>query len=170
MPILDIKIFPDPVLREKSKPVTEFNTELHRFLDSLTETMYEAGGVGLAAPQVGVLKRVAVIDITKEGTEPIEFINPVITVRNGSIPSEEGCLSIPGYREKIKRNLTVTVEAMNRKGEQFAVNAEDLLAICLQHEIDHLDGVLFIDHLSRLKRTLFKQWLKRQMISDLEQK
>jgi len=162
MALLPLKFFPDPVLRSPTELVTDYNSDLNKFLDSLAETMYEEGGVGLAAPQVGILKRVSVIDVSPKGSERLEFINPKIVSREGSVSSEEGCLSIPGYREKIKRSDKVVVKAFNRKGELFEITTDGILAICLQHEIDHLDGILFIDHLSRLKRSLFKQWLKKQ--------
>lgn len=158
----EICIYPDDVLRQKTIPVTEFSRTLHTLLDDMRETMYAAHGVGLAAPQIGELVRVTVIDVSDSGNEPVEFINPVITAREGNIPSEEGCLSIPDFRDSITRSERVTVDAVDRNGAPFQVHAEGLLAICLQHEIDHLEGVLFIDHLSRLKRDIFKKkWEKR---------
>lgn len=162
MPILDIRIYPDPVLKERSLEVTDFGPELHKFLDNMKMTMYAANGIGLAAPQVGVLQRIAVIDVSDSRNEPVEFINPKITARAGKTPSEEGCLSIPDYRDSISRSETVTVTAQDRHGKDFQTEADDILAICLQHEIDHLDGILFIDHLSRLKREFFKRWLQKQ--------
>lgn len=158
----EICIYPDDVLRQKTIPVTDFSGTLHRLLDDMSETMYAAHGVGLAAPQIGELTRVTVIDVSDSGNELVEFINPVITAREGTVPSEEGCLSIPDFRETITRSERVTVDAVDRNGSPFQVNAEGLLAICLQHEIDHLEGILFIDHLSRLKRDMFKKkWGKR---------
>lgn len=158
----EICIYPDDVLRQKTIPVTEFSRTLHTLLDDMRETMYAAHGVGLAAPQIGELVRVTVIDVSDSGNEPVEFINPVITAREGNIPSEEGCLSIPDFRDSITRSERVTVDAVDRNGAPFQVHAEGLLAICLQHEIDHLEGILFIDHLSRLKRDIFKKkWEKR---------
>lgn len=158
----EICIYPDDVLRQKTIPVTEFSRTLHTLLDDMRETMYAAHGVGLAAPQIGELARVTVIDVSDSGNEPVEFINPVITAREGNIPSEEGCLSIPDFRDSITRSERVTVDAVDRNGAPFQVHAEGLLAICLQHEIDHLEGILFIDHLSRLKRDIFKKkWEKR---------
>ncbi|MCB0330085.1 MAG: peptide deformylase [Bdellovibrionales bacterium] len=167
MTTLDIKIYPDEVLRQKTELVTEFSKELHQFLDNMAETMYSANGVGLAAPQVGVLQRITVIDVSEEGNDLMEFINPQIIAREGKVPSEEGCLSIPDFRDKIFRAETVTVEAVNRHGEPFSVEADELLAICLQHEIDHLEGVLFIDHLTRLKKDMFKRkWKKRLLEAE----
>lgn len=158
----EICIYPDDVLRQKTIPVTEFSRTLHTLLDDMRETMYAAHGVGLAAPQIGELVRVTVIDVSDSGNEPVEFINPVITAREGNVSSEEGCLSIPDFRETITRFERVTVDAVDRHGAPFQVDAEGLLAICLQHEIDHLEGILFIDHLSRLKRDMFKKkWGKR---------
>jgi len=158
----EICIYPDDVLRQKTIPVTEFSRTLHTLLDDMRETMYAAHGVGLAAPQIGELVRVTVIDVSDSGDEPVEFINPVITAREGNVPSEEGCLSIPDFRDTITRSERVTVDAVDRNGAPFQVHAEGLLAICLQHEIDHLEGILFIDHLSRLKRDMFKKkWGKR---------
>jgi peptide deformylase len=164
MALREIRIYPDEVLRQETKPVEDFSKDLHTLLDDMAETMYEANGVGLAAPQVGELLRLTVIDVSDEGDTILEFINPVITKKDGKVPSEEGCLSIPGYRDTISRAGIVTVEAVNRHGEPFVTEADGLLAICLQHEIDHLDGVLFIDHLSRLKRDAFKKKWRKQML------
>jgi peptide deformylase len=139
------------------------------------ETMYAAEGIGLAAPQIGVSERIAVVDVPEscatyeneeqglraQSSNRIELINPEILEASGSRSGEEGCLSIPGYREKVKRATGIRVRAQDRYGETFEFSASDLLAICIQHEIDHLDGVLFIDHLSRLKRELFKHWFKK---------
>ena len=162
MALLELKIYPDPILRTKAEDVTDFGANLQAFVNSMAETMYHEHGVGLAAPQVGVTKRVTVIDVSRKENDLLVFINPVITHREGSVSSEEGCLSIPDYREKLKRSERVVVTAVDRHGKTFETAAEGLLAICLQHEIDHLHGVLFIDHLSRLKKSLFNRWLKRQ--------
>jgi peptide deformylase len=129
--------------------------------------MYAADGVGLAACQIGELQRVAVIDVSRGRDEVIELVNPEIVSRTGKAASEEGCLSIRGvegeiYRDTINRSTGVALRAQNRSGEFFELDAQELLAICIQHELDHLDGVLFIDHLSRLKRELFKRWFKKQ--------
>ncbi|MCI5064817.1 peptide deformylase [bacterium] len=161
MATLDIRIYPDAVLRQTTNGVEDYSPELHTFLDDMAQTMYDSNGIGLAAPQVGDLRRVTVIDVSEEGNHLQEFINPRITAKSGEVPSEEGCLSIPDFRETIIRAETVSVEANDRDGKPFVVHADGLLAICLQHEIDHLDGVLFIDHLSQLKRNMFKKKWKR---------
>ena len=148
--------------------MTSFNLELASLLDDMKETMYKSDGVGLAAPQIGVLKRVTVIDVSKERDQLMEFINPEILGVFGKTTSEEGCLSIPGFRDSIKRSRKVLVKAQDRTGKEFTVEADELLAICLQHEIDHLDGVLFIDHLSRLKLQYFKRWLEKQLLETTE--
>lgn len=163
MAILEIKKYPDPILREKCREVTSFGADLVKLLDSMAATMYEANGVGLAAPQVGSLVRVTVIDISRTGDSLQEFINPVIIKQSGKTKSDEGCLSIPEYRDTIQRSVLTTVRAHDRHGNEFEVDADDILAICLQHEIEHLDGILFIDHLSRLKRELFKRWYQKQL-------
>ncbi len=162
MPILEIKKYPDPVLKEQSLAVTSFDAALSKLLDNMFETMYSANGVGLAAPQIGLLQQIAVIDVSREGNAPQEFINPVIIKQSGKTKSEEGCLSIPEFRDTIQRSVEVTVRAHDRQGKEFELDADGLLAICLQHEIDHLNGVLFIDRLSRLKRELFRRWFTKQ--------
>ncbi len=162
MTLLEIKKYPDPVLKEQSVEVVTFDDELGKLLDNMLETMYASNGVGLAAPQVGILKRIAVVDVSREGTNPLVFINPEIIAKAGKVKSEEGCLSIPDYRDTIYRSATVTVRAVDRKGKKFEVEAEELFSMCLQHEIDHLDGILFTDRLSRLKRELFKRWFLKQ--------
>ena len=162
MTTLPIKIFPDPILRETAATVSTFDKQLRTFVDSMIETMYDSRGIGLAAPQVGISKRICVVDVSEEGDTPLHFINPVIESRTGTTPSEEGCLSIPGYRETIKRSEKIAIKAVDVEGKPIELTADGLLAICLQHEIDHLNGVLFIDHLSRLKRQMFKKWLAKQ--------
>jgi len=162
MTILEIVKYPDPVLKEKTPEVEDFDEALGRLLDDMAETMYPANGLGLASPQVGVLKRVAVVDVSEDRNKLIELVNPKITWKEGEVPSEEGCLSIPDYRDTITRSREIVVEAQDRHGQSFKLKADDLLAICIQHEIDHLDGVLFIDRLSRLKRDIFKRWFKKQ--------
>ena len=157
----ELVLYPSPILKTRCAPVAVFDGDLHKLLDDMIETMYAANGVGLAAPQIGVTLRVAVIDVSEDGQQPIELVNPEITARAGKIPSEEGCLSIPDYRDTIQRSTTVTVRARNRHGEDFEVAAEGLLAMALQHELDHLDGILFVDHLSRLKREMFRVWLRK---------
>lgn len=162
MALLPIRIYPDPVLKTKALPIERFDATLHRLLDDMAETMYEAPGIGLAAPQVGVLQRVVVADISEDKEGLIELINPVIVASSGEAISEEGCLSIPDYRDSIKRNAQIEVVAFDRNGKEFKLEADDLFSFCLQHEIDHLDGILFTDRLSYLKKQLFKKWLKKQ--------
>lgn len=162
MALLPIRKYPDEVLRVECAPVEAFDSELKALVENMLETMYEAQGIGLAAPQIGVTQRLTVIDVSADEPDPLVFVNPVITAQEGKVSSEEGCLSIPEYRETVKRNESVVVDAFDEKGEPFTVEADGLLAICLQHEIDHLNGVLFVDHLSRLKRELFKKWFKKR--------
>lgn len=162
MSILEIVKYPDPILTEECEPVEVFDDALGKLLDDMRETMYEASGIGLAAPQVGILKRITVVDVDQEEGSLIELINPVIVAKAGKVTGEEGCLSIPEYREVVQRSETIAVRAQDRNGEEFELEADELLAICIQHEIDHLDGVLFIDRLSRLKREFFKRWLKKR--------
>lgn len=142
MAIRNIVKHGDPVLRKTSRSVLEFNERLHTLLDDMKDTMYDADGVGLAAPQVGILRRVCVIDI---GDGLIELVNPVITEKSGVQNEQEGCLSLPGNYKTTCRPMKVTVRAQDRNGNSFTVTGEDLLARALCHEIDHLDGVLFID-------------------------
>lgn len=155
MAIRDIVHYPNNVLTTPCKPVETFDDSIKTLVNDMAETMYDAPGVGLAAPQVGVLKRVAVIDITKGEGEPrlIVLINPEIVHREGNILWEEGCLSIPQVYEKIERARKVRVKAQDATGKVFEIEGEDLLAVAMQHEIDHLDGVLFFDRMSQLKRT-----------------
>jgi peptide deformylase len=163
MATLELRYYPDEVLREDCNPVEGFDEQLAAFLDNMVETMYAENGIGLAAPQVGVTQRITVIDVSPDQDSPIELVNPTITHSEGSVVSEEGCLSIPEFRESVKRKERVVVEAFDRLGTAFTLEADGLLAICIQHELDHLDGVLFVDHLSRLKRELFKRWYKKQL-------
>lgn len=163
MAILELSIYPDPVLREETEAVENFDAELHTLLDNMRETMLDADGVGLAAPQVGIAKKITVIDVSESRSEGLELINPEILESEGSKLGEEGCLSIPDYREKVKRAEWVKVKAQDRSGESFEFEATGLLAVCVQHELDHLNGVLFVDHLSRLKRDMFKRWAKKHL-------
>lgn len=159
MAVLPVRKIPDPILRMKAESVSSFDAELETLVRDMWETMYDSKGIGLAGPQVGVSKRVVVVDLAEEGSEKIVLINPEIIQRSGKIRSEEGCLSIPDFRETIPRAAEVKIKAQNLKGESFEIIANELLGRCFQHEIDHLDGVLFVDHLSRLKREMFKRWL-----------
>ncbi|MFD2670201.1 peptide deformylase [Marinicrinis sediminis] len=144
MAIRIIALDPDPILRERSKEVTKFNANLHKLLNDMAETMYDAEGVGLAAPQISILKRVIVVD-PGDGTGLIEMVNPEITARDGEQVGPEGCLSMPGQNGEVRRYMNVTVNGMDRNGEPFTVEAEGFLARIFQHEIDHLNGVLFKD-------------------------
>ncbi|HAA56621.1 MAG TPA: peptide deformylase [Myxococcales bacterium] len=162
---LDILLYPHPVLRENCQEVEEVNDDIRELLDNMAETMYAAHGVGLAAPQIGVAKRIIVIDVEAKGEQLIELINPkIVEFRGKKIKQEEGCLSFPGHYGGVTRPEEVTVEALNRDGETFTVEGSELLSVALQHEIDHLNGVLFIDHLSRLKRGL----IERKMLKTVK--
>lgn len=177
MAILELKIIPDPILRVTTATVDTFDTKLHSFLDDMYETMVASNGIGLAAPQVGSSQRVAIMDISIEGVvsptitslsgkDPathihegrLEMINAKLVSSGPLVSSDEGCLSIPDYRDSIKRFGTVTITSHDRHGQLFQVEAEELVAFCIQHEMDHLDGTLFVDHLSRLKKQLFRRW------------
>jgi peptide deformylase len=154
----------DPILEQRAAPVTEFDTpELHQLIEDMWETMYAAKGVGLAAPQVGVLQRVSVIDtsVGEDESKKVVIINPEVTFREGKQTGEEGCLSIPGFREPVTRASKVLVRAQNVKGEPVEWNGEELLARALEHEIDHLNGILFLSHLSALKRDMIRRKIKK---------
>lgn len=154
----------DPVLETPAETVTEFDTpELHKFIEDMFESMYAHKGVGLAAPQIGISRRIAVIDISvgQDPSQKIVLINPEIIRNEGRQVSEEGCLSVPGFREPVKRGAVVSVRAQNAKGETFEITGEDLLARALQHEIDHLNGKLYLSHLSPLKRDLIRRRIRR---------
>ncbi|MGF0537535.1 peptide deformylase [Agrobacterium sp. ES01] len=157
MTIKPLIILPDPILRQSSQPVERFDSDLHKLADDMLDTMYEAPGIGLAAIQIGVARRLLVIDISKEDEDrqPLVFINPeIITSSDERSTYEEGCLSIPDYYAEVERPAAVTVKSLDRDGREQMTEADGLLATCLQHEIDHLNGVLFIDHISRLKREM----------------
>ena len=161
--VLKIVKYPDPVLQQPGEPVTEFNGELRQLVADLFETMYASQGVGLAAQQVGVAKRVTVVDLSqgKDPEQKLVLINPEITLRAGRQYEEEGCLSFPEIREKVVRAAKVHVRAQNEKGEWFEMDAEELLSRAFQHEIDHLDGILFIFRMSPLKRSLNLRKIKK---------
>lgn len=150
---LDLVLFPNQGLREVCAPVTEMTDELDRLIDDMFYTMYDAPGIGLAAPQIAVQQRIIVVDVSEGKTQPLALINPEIVRSAGQITWEEGCLSLPDIYAKVERPSEITVRGMNRDGKQVEIEANDLLAICIQHEIDHLNGRLFLDHLSPLKRT-----------------
>lgn len=166
MTVLDIKTFPDPFLRSKTKPVKNIDGRLQQLIDSMGATMYEAPGVGLAAIQVGVDKQMLVYDVAPN--EPSRrlhvLINPKIVATEGQVLSEnEGCLSVPDYRANVKRASRILVEGLDRDGNPERIEAEGLLAIVLQHEIDHLNGTLFIDHISALKRQMYERRIKKMI-------
>ncbi|MBY2911843.1 peptide deformylase [Rhizobium leguminosarum] len=157
MTIKPLIILPDPVLRQLSKPIERVDSDLQRLADDMLETMYDAPGIGLAAIQIGVPRRMLVIDIAREGEEkqPQVFINPeIVKASDERSVYEEGCLSIPDYYAEVERPAVVSVKYLDRNGKEQTVEADGLLATCLQHEIDHLNGVLFIDYISRLKREM----------------
>ena len=149
---LDILHFPDPRLRRHAEPVGAVDDCVRRLIDDMLETMYEAPGIGLSAPQVNVAKRVVTIDVSKDRSAPLCLVNPEIRSAGGETETEEGCLSVPGVYEMVKRPERVRVHALDRDGRAGEIEAEGLLAVCIQHELDHLDGRLFVDHLSRLKQ------------------
>jgi peptide deformylase len=163
MAILEIKKYPEKVLKEKATPVTLFDDDLQVLIDNMIETMYAAPGVGLAAPQVGHAKRLAVIDISsrEEKLPLLVIVNPVIAISEGEVEFEEGCLSLPEYTAVVKRAEKVVVKAQDRDGKAIEIEGMDLLAIALQHEIDHLDGILLIDRISPIKREFFKKRYKK---------
>jgi peptide deformylase len=171
MALLEILTYPNPRLEQTSVSVEEVNDDIRQLVSDMTETMYEADGVGLAAPQVGVLQRIIVLDCSArfddQGNEtgerePTAIINPVITQKEGEIVWEEGCLSVPDYTEEVQRAAEVTVQGLNPEGEAIEIEADGLFSVCLQHEIDHLDGILFVDRLSRLKSNMIKKRLKKR--------
>ncbi len=163
MALLDIKKFPEKILKEKATPLENIDSHIQHLIDDMLETMYAAKGVGLAANQIGISKRLCVMDTSlKEDKRPlIVLINPVIIEKEGLVETEEGCLSIPGYSTTIKRSERVYVRGLNREGKTLDVEGTGLLARALQHEIDHLDGLLIIDRISPIKREFFKRRYKK---------
>ena len=163
MAVMEIKKYPERILKEKAAPVENIDAGLHLLIDDMIETMHYAGGIGLAANQVGITKKLCVLDLArKEDKMPlIVLVNPVITEKEGSVDAEEGCLSIPGYMTSIKRAEKVLVKGINREGKDIELEAEGLMARVLQHEIDHLEGFLFIDRMSPIRREFFKRRYKK---------
>lgn len=159
---LDILQYPDPRLRVRAAPVTTVDANVRELIDNMAETMYQAPGIGLAAIQVGVAKRVVVIDISQERNDLKAFVNPEIVAHEGDAVMDEGCLSVPGVYEPVARAQKVRVRALDRDGNPFELEAEGLLAVCIQHEIDHLDGKVFVDYLSRLKQQRIRKKLEKQ--------
>ncbi len=168
MALLDILHFPDPRLRTQAKPVQRVDEPLRQLIDDMFETMYHAPGIGLAATQVNVHKRIIVIDTSQEQDQPLVFINPEIIEKDGIEEMDEGCLSVPGIYERVQRAERIKVRALGRDGEAFELEADGLLAVCIQHEIDHLDGKLFVDYLSQLKRTRIRKKLEKQRRHGIE--
>jgi len=170
---LRIYTFPEPVLRAKAEPVENIDEDIQRLIDTMGETMYGAPGIGLAANQVGELKRIIVYDLTprSEGRKLSALINPVIVKAEGEIVHDEACLSVIDFSADVTRHAMVKVQGVDREGKPADIEAEGLLAVCLQHEVDHLNGVLFIDHISNLKRALYKRRLKKmQKAQALEER
>jgi len=166
MSVLEIIKYPDPFLKTKAKPVLRIDEEIKRLISDMIDTMYFAKGIGLAATQVGLNKRIAVLDVPegenyRKGKNLIAVINPAITAHEGEVKYEEGCLSVPGFTADVKRFATVVVRGLDKNGKDLEINAEGLLAIALQHEIDHLNGILFIDRLSKIKRDIIKRKIRK---------
>ncbi|MGB5261197.1 MAG: peptide deformylase [Gammaproteobacteria bacterium] len=162
MTTLNILHFPDPRLRNVAQPVEQVDDAVRQLVDDMLETMYAAPGIGLAATQVNVARRIVVIDISEEKDQPLCLINPQILELDGVEEMEEGCLSVPDVFERVQRAERVTVAALDRAGKPFEMQADGLLAVCIQHEIDHLDGKLFVDYLSQLKRTRIRKRLEKE--------
>lgn len=162
MAILEVLRFPDERLRTVAKQVDTVDKEITTLVEDMFDTMREENGIGLAASQVNVHKRVVVMDVSEEQNEPLVFINPEITHREGKTISEEGCLSVPNNFAKVERAEKITVTALDKSGKQFSLDADGLLAICIQHELDHLMGKLFVDYLSVLKRQRIKTKLEKE--------
>lgn len=162
MAILSILHYPDPRLRNKATPVTQVDDTIRALVDDMFETMYQAPGIGLAAPQVNVFKRLIVIDISEDRNAPLCLINPEIVYKDGIETMEEGCLSVPGIYEPVERARQIRVRALGRDGKPLDMQVDDILAVCIQHEIDHLEGKLFVDYLSELKRQRIRKKLEKQ--------
>jgi peptide deformylase len=169
MTCLTILEFPDPRLRTRAAPVAAVDRSLRELIDDMLETMYAAKGIGLAATQVNVHQRVLVTDISEERNQPRAFINPEILSRDGVETSQEGCLSVPGYYDAVERAARVRVRALDRDGKSFEEDLDGLLAICVQHEIDHLDGKLFLDRISQLKRSRYVLRRRKQLRREQEE-
>jgi len=159
---LNILHYPDPRLRKPALPVETVDDSVRALVADMLETMYAAPGIGLAATQVNVQKRVIVMDVSEDKDQPLVFINPTLLERDGENDMEEGCLSVPGFYETVRRAARIRVSALDRDGEPFELDASGLLAVCVQHEMDHLDGKLFVDYLSALKRDRIRKKLEKQ--------
>lgn len=162
MSILTILEFPDPRLRTVAEPVDKVTDDIRQLIGDMFETMYDAPGIGLAATQVNVHKRIVVMDISEDRSDPLVFINPEVTILDEStLPYDEGCLSVPGFYETVERPAKITVKALDKNGEPFILEPDGLLATCIQHELDHLDGKLFIDYVSPIKRQRIRKKLEK---------
>jgi peptide deformylase len=167
MTILTVLRFPDPRLKTKAKPLNEITDATSIIIDDMLATMYDENGVGLAATQVDIHQRIVVIDVSENSDQPIVLINPEIIAKSDeTLINEEGCLSVPGIYAKVDRHTTCTVKALDRHGKEFTLDGEGLLSICIQHELDHLNGVLFVDYLSPLKRQRIKTKLEKEAKLD----
>ena len=163
MALLPILEFPDPRLRTVAKPVSEVDDNIRRLVDDMFDTMYDAPGIGLAASQVNVHKRVVVIDVSEDKSQPLVFINPEIEVLDAEVSEyDEGCLSVPGFYETVVRPEHIRVKALDAHGKPFEIEPQGLLAVCIQHELDHLNGKLFVDHISPFKRTRIRAKLEKK--------
>lgn len=166
MALLEIKKYPDKILKQKTSELSDIDAQTHTIIDDMIETMYVASGIGLAANQVGIPQRLCIIDLSSRESNKIPLIiliNPVVVQKDGLVDAEEGCLSIPGYMTSIKRAEKVLVKGLNREGKPIEIEGEGLLARALQHEIDHLDGLLFIDRMSPIRREFFKRRYKKSL-------
>ena len=162
MALLEILHFPDPRLRKNAEPVTKVDDEIRQIVDDMFETMYDAPGIGLAATQVNIQKQIIVIDVSEDKNDPVCLINPMIIERDGEEEMEEGCLSVPGIYETVQRARHIRVRALDRDGNPFEIEDDGLLAVCIQHEMDHLAGKLFVDYLSSMKRQRIQKKLEKQ--------
>lgn len=170
MALLEILEFPDPRLRTVAKPISQVDDGIRKLADDMLETMYDAPGVGLAATQVNVHKRLIVIDVSEDKSQPLVLINPEYEVLEGTQEYDEGCLSVPGYYETVTRAERIRLKALDRNGEPYEMDCDGLLSVCVQHEIDHLDGKLFVDHISKLKRERIRSKLVRSQKARAKEK
>lgn len=159
---LDILTFPDPRLRNKARPVVRVDAQVQRIVDDMLETMYAAPGIGLAAIQVNIPLRIVVIDVSESNDKPLCLINPELLEHSGEAEMDEGCLSVPGFYESVTRAARIKVRALDRQGQPMEIDTDGLLAVCIQHEIDHLDGKLFVDYVSALKRQRIRRKLEKE--------
>lgn len=167
MALLEILHFPDPRLRKKARPVDKVDDQIRQTVGDMLETMYAAPGIGLAATQVNIQQQIIVMDVSENKNEPLCLINPVIVTKEGNEEMQEGCLSVPGIFETVQRAEKITVKALDENGNAITHEANGLLAVCIQHEMDHLDGLLFVDYLSPLKRErIKKKLLKQKRVQD----